>query len=38
MVALGGFDSGEDRMSVLLHTYSAGLRVHVVIYIKLFSP
>lgn len=36
---LGGcFDSDEDQMSVLLNTYSARLRVHVVIYInKLFS-
>lgn len=31
-------DSNEDRMSVLLHTCSARLTVHVVIYInKLFS-
>lgn len=34
-VALGEFDS--DRMSVLVHTYCAGLRIHVVIYIVLFS-
>ena len=35
---MGGFDLSEDRMSVLLHTYSARLGVHVVIYInKLFS-
>lgn len=33
--ALGEFDS--DQMSVLVHTYCAGLRVHVVIYIVLFS-
>lgn len=37
-MALGELDSDEDQISVLMHTYSTRLRVHVFIYInKLFS-